>query len=331
MTCVTDAPGRRGSNHCVATRLVHDADSLCAALFSVQYGVIHRLQAIERGLSPRAIENRLRSGRWERILPGVYGLRGAPPSWRKALMAACLWAGGVVSHRAAAKLWGFDGIDDEVLEITTTTRKRRRGVIVHEVASFERLDLKRTQRFVVTSPTRTLIDLAGVVDARTLEIALDRALHRSQTHIPLLQRQIDSLGTQGRRGLRLLHRVVADRAAGGRPTESGLEVDAKAFIERHGSDPPERQYWLRGINGERRRLDFAWPALKVGVEADSREWHGTLEALESDVVRNNFYVELDWRVLRLTLKGLRTNERGLADQLWNMIGQAKLRNPDRRS
>jgi hypothetical protein len=60
-----------------------------------------------------AIQYRLPSGDWQRVHPGVYRMRGAPPSHDQKVMAGWLWAGpeAAVSHRSAAALWKLDSVE----------------------------------------------------------------------------------------------------------------------------------------------------------------------------------------------------------------------------
>jgi predicted transcriptional regulator of viral defense system len=123
------------------------------------------------------------------VLPGVYCLKGTRLTWHGMLMAACLWAEGVVSHRSASLLWGLEGVNDRLIEITTTTRRESvPGVLVHRVGAEEDLRIMRYQGLCVTDPTRTLINLAGVVDDITLQAALDSALRQRRTYPKLLLR-----------------------------------------------------------------------------------------------------------------------------------------------
>jgi len=161
------------------------------------------------------------------VLPGVYCLKGTRLTWHGMLMAACLWAEGVVSHRSASLLWGLEGVNDRVIEITTTTRRESvAGVLVHRVGAEEDLRIMRYKGLCVTDPTRTLINLAGVVDDITLQAALDSALRHRQTYPKLLLRCLDETNTQGRKGVSVLRALVMERATGGRPTDSPLEVEA---------------------------------------------------------------------------------------------------------
>ncbi len=132
VTYVTAGRPKQRGNRLMPTS--GDAELICERLAERQQGVFHRDQAVESGLSRRVIEHRTRTGLWIRLLPCVYCLEGTTLTWQVWLMAACLWAQGVVSHRSAGLLWQLDGIDGESIEITTTLRRRApKGILVHQV------------------------------------------------------------------------------------------------------------------------------------------------------------------------------------------------------
>jgi hypothetical protein len=274
-------------------------DECCDRKASAQYGVFRRSQAAACGLSDRSIEHRLSTGRWVKILTSVYCLRGTRLVWETMLMAVCLWARGFISHRAAAFLWQMDGVNDQLIEVSSRLRRRPPpGVIVHRIGSDRRTHTVRYKGFTVTDPTSTLIDLASVLDAATLEKALDSTLRQKRTYPALILSRLDELGSRGRKGTATLRRLAEERV-GGSGTDSPLEIEVKNFLVSHGLRPARLQYWVTGNNGDRRRLDFAWPHARVGIEVDSHDWHEGFEALERDVSRSNFYLDLDWRVLRI--------------------------------
>lgn len=80
------------------------------ALPATQLGVITRQQLLASGLGERAIDYRLSAGALIRCFPGIYRLPPVPSTWQQELLAACFWAGGVASHRAAGVLWRAAGI-----------------------------------------------------------------------------------------------------------------------------------------------------------------------------------------------------------------------------
>jgi hypothetical protein len=109
-----------------------------------------------------AIQHRLDSGEWQRLHPGVYRMRGAPPSWEQKLMAATLWAGpeSAVSHRSAAALWKLDGVDADGLVEVTTARPRNpdvpQGIILHRTKLLTPSDAGWLGALRVTGLPRTL-------------------------------------------------------------------------------------------------------------------------------------------------------------------------------
>jgi hypothetical protein len=62
-------------------------------LTHAQDGLVTRRQALDAGLTPRAIGHRLDSGQWRLVLPRVYLTHGGEPSRRQELAAALLYAG----------------------------------------------------------------------------------------------------------------------------------------------------------------------------------------------------------------------------------------------
>jgi very-short-patch-repair endonuclease len=62
------------------------------------------------------------------------------------------------------------------------------------------------------------------------------------------------------------------------------------------------QFWGQYlINGDSSyRVDFAFPQLKVAVEADGEEWHASSEDIQRDKVRDSQLASQGWIVLRFT-------------------------------
>src|SRR5688572_7880125 len=109
-------------------------DVAVARLCSRQQGLASLDQLLGAGLSYKAIRHRVAKGRLIRVHPNVFMIAGSPPSPRADLMAACLWAPGLASHRAAAALWGLDGISfgprPEIL-VPGVHLPPRSGILVH--------------------------------------------------------------------------------------------------------------------------------------------------------------------------------------------------------
>src|SRR4051794_37912984 len=85
-----------------------------------QYGLFTLAQAGVCGVSPKVVYRRISRGRYVPEQPRVFSLAGAPHSWERSVLAACLSAGpeAVASHRAAARIWGLLGEHDDIIELT---------------------------------------------------------------------------------------------------------------------------------------------------------------------------------------------------------------------
>ncbi len=234
------------------------------------------------------------------MLPGVYRLTSVPISARQAAMAALLWAGddAVVSHVTAGALWALDGLQAERVDLWVPSRRAPRSPLVEvHRGTVDAIDRRRVESIWVTSPARTLIDLAAVLEAEVLETALESALRRGLTTPGSIERRLMSLGGRGRRGTGQLRALIDDRGKGA-ALEFELEVRIWRLLRSAGLRPV-RQYSVR-YDGRTYRLDFAWPALRVAVEADGFDAHGGRGAFERDHARLAVLCAHGWRVVPVT-------------------------------
>ena len=72
------------------------------------------------------------------------------------------------------------------------------------------------------------------------------------------------------------------------------------MLRRAGLPEPVRQHVVGGV-----RLDFAYPSIKLGIEADSRLWHGGRTDVQRNSDKANVLVAHGWRVLRFTWSDVR--------------------------
>jgi very-short-patch-repair endonuclease len=287
-----------------------------------QHGVISRLQLQDLRVSRFQIKRRVHSGEWVRELPGVWRLSWAEPSWMQKVWCASLWGGteALISHRAAARLWELDGIKFEGIELTSAHRLRTKlqWLSPHQTDALPR-EMRRMKNGVpLTSPARTLVDLAGAVDDRTLQRALEYALRRRMVSVPAIRRILRFVPERGRGGTGRLARLL-EGGVGHAETQSELERQAFDLFRRFRLPKPACQYDV--IAGDRRLavVDFAWPRLKVIVEAEGFQFHSGREAWESDIARYNALVIHGWKVLRLTHADLQDRAEAFASSLAKAI------------
>lgn len=267
------------------------------ALAASQWGLITLQQWVRCGLHKDTAGRWAREGKIDRIRPGVYRLPGFPDCYQQRVMAAVL-AGGVgtvASHGTAARLHGLDGFD-RTAEIHVLSPRGRRvpGTRHHQATTLARIDRQTVDRVPATTPTRTLVDLAGSAGREDLEQAFESALRQRLTSLALCHQRIDALTRPGSRGphaMRAFLRMRGDVPA----TASLAETQFLQLVRAGGLPEPRRQHPVG-----RRLLDFAWPDVLVGAEIDGAETHTGSAALDRDLVRQNSILLEGWLILRYT-------------------------------
>ena len=146
----------------------------------------------------------------------------------------------------------------------------------------------------LTSPARTLVDLAARLDPPALRRAVRQAQSLGRTSVPQLLATLERLGP--RPGA---HRLAALLATGPAPTRSELEDVVLDLILSGGFAPPHVNRPLQ-LEGQRVVPDFRWPAERVVVEADGAAWHADPLARHDDAERQALLEAYGDRVLRIT-------------------------------
>lgn len=95
----------------------------------------------------------------------------------------------------------MDPIDTKMIEVTAPRDLRRAaaGVTVHN-AVLASCDVGTLHGLRVTSPARTIVDLAAVVSEEELEITLDCVLAKRMTTVDRIQQALHRLGSRDGRG-----------------------------------------------------------------------------------------------------------------------------------
>jgi hypothetical protein len=284
-------------------------DEQIAAIAARQHGLFGRAQAVALAAGSEAIRWRLRTGRWELVLPKVYRLAGTVETWDQRIMAVCLhWGpGAVASHRAAAKLRGLCDQRHARVEITVDrgrNRVRPRGVVVHRVTEpIPWEDVAKIGGIPVTKPARTLLDLASTEREEIAARFVDDAVRRRLVTLSHLERWLSDPRRKGHRGVPTLRRLVKERAVLG-VTESSLESRALSLLREAGLPIPELQYSVEVLGTVIARLDFAYPEQRVAIEVDGFRFHDTRHGFDAERARGNELQALGWSVLRVTAKHL---------------------------
>lgn len=315
-----DEPWHLNDAHC---RL----DAKVSELATRQHGVFGLWQLAGLGLSVRAVQHRASNGRLHRIHRGVYSL--TPPDllgYKGRFMAAVLAAGpgAVLSHREAAHLQNLRSTSRRGIDVTVPRDVRRtiEGVTVHRSRTLTepQRDVTVVEAIPCTTTARTLLDLAGVVALSQVERALNQAeiLHVFDLHA--LEDQIErNANTPPASRLRQALSTYAPEAA---PTESPLEDGFVTLLRAAGLPEPERQVWFEVDGEDPFRVDFLWRQERIVLEADSRRFHLTTQAFETDRRRDQLLVKAGWRVIRVTWRQLEQRPHEVVELVLALVRQA---------
>jgi len=260
-----------------------------------QRGLVTRSQCLAAGLSPKAVEWRLASHRWRRVLPRVYQTNPGRDDWWTWAMAALLAVDDSAwSHRTAAYAWGMVRESPRTIDLVVPEPRRvtpPSGIITHRVTrADERIDpLHWPWR---TTADETILDLASSAGSDELFALLGRAFQKRLTDEASVLRRLDTRLRHPRR--QLLTTVLAAAADG---VESPIEGRYQQDVERaHGLPRGVRQLHREG--GGRERHDVGYPEQRVLVELDGRLGHEGFAAQIRDGRRDRRGAGSGWLTLR---------------------------------
>jgi very-short-patch-repair endonuclease len=244
------------------------------------------------------IEHRLEVGTWRRVLPGVYADSLVAPSLPQSTLASLLWAGGdsVACFLPAGALLHLDGVVATKPEVWTARSLKSELVVVHH-GTVALNDRRRLGPITLTSPARTIVDLAGVLDDEDLTAVVEDAIHRGLTTAPSIARRLDALGGKGRPGTARLRAILDDRG-NQRPTMSRLEVKIWRTLRAKGLTPV-RQHPVR-CGDKTYYLDCAFPQWRVAVEGFGDKFHRGARNRKRELRRLADLATVQWRVIPVT-------------------------------
>jgi very-short-patch-repair endonuclease len=232
------------------------------------------------GVSNGAIGRGVAAGRLRRLHPGVYAAGHtalAPLAAETAALLAC-GTHAVLSHHTAAGLWEIRPLPQPGSDVHVTVagrhRGRARGLRIHRTRLLRKTDVRVRSGLPLTSPARTIIDVAADLTARELERAVDEALVRRFVRERELERAVAA--ARGRHGAPLLAALLA-RRAGPTLTRSQAEEKCLALIRDAQLPEPEVNARVQGYE-----VDFFWRESGLVLEIDGYAFHGTRAAFERD-------------------------------------------------
>jgi hypothetical protein len=199
----------------------------------------------------------------------------------------------VASHLSAGWLWGLLRSQPGTVHLTSRSpRPGGRPFVIH------RSDLAAVDRTIhdgipVTSPARTILDLAVDSHPKTIARHIERADAAKAFDLGEMRELLDrSVGHRGEPMVRVaLDAYRPDLAF----TRSGLERRFLALVRDAGLPEPSMNSFVAG-----HEVDAYWPDARFGVEIDAYATHGSRLSFETDRVRDDELLLAGVETIRVT-------------------------------
>jgi hypothetical protein len=233
---------------------------------------------------------------------GVYRLAGAPDTWRQRLWTALLVAGpgAVVAREAAAALWGLSGFPQGPIAVVAAHGIKDHRLPFghfHESRCLPPSHVTLIDGIPVTTLERTLFDLAGAINEKRADRAIENVLARRRTTVERLWNVWADLVAPHRPGMRVMRKLLLKRGPGYVARESELEIRFSELLDTNGIQQPDWQVDL-GDDAFIGRVDGLFRGARLVVELDGRVGHvGPLDEAR-DLARDKRLRALGYRVRR---------------------------------
>jgi very-short-patch-repair endonuclease len=297
-----------------------DPGAAIAALAARQHGVVARRQLTAMGMTPAAVDWQLQRGRLHYVRRGVYHVGPLPQPLSREMTAVLLCGDAAcLSHGSAAALLGMlerrarDGIH------VTALRNRRvpDWIQLHRVRRLAEDEATLHDHIPITTPARTLLDLAGEAPSADVEHAMIEAVRRRLTDRAAIARLIER--HPARRGVPLL-RELLERAENPQLTRSEAERRLREIIRGAELAAPRMNVRVAGYE-----VDAFWPKERVIVEVDGFALHSSHSAFQRDRRRSVDLSADGNTVLRITWHQLTRRPLVVAARLGAILAIARER------
>lgn len=269
------------------------------------HGVVRRRDALDLGLSGAWLDRQL-GGLLTRVVPGLYVVEHLRSDLTPMAAAVRSMPHAWVARQSAGHLAGFDAFGSkrfrtEGLRVLArnSVRGRNRLAYFHQSRFVPASHVSELHRLPVTTPARTLVDLAAELPGRALErLVRDQVIAGCPTLDELTSCHVD-LARRGRRGIEELGIVLGKLNRDERPLPASTLEDRLDQVLRRRGVTLDRQFRPPWFDGVRYVVDLADPVGRTVVEADSRTFHQTQAAFDDDRHRDRMAVGHGWVVLRI--------------------------------
>jgi hypothetical protein len=293
-----------------------------------QDDIISRSQALDCGLSPRAIEHRLRrGGPWRRVLPGIYqAVTGTlTPAQRE--VAALLYAGprSVLTGPVAVRRHHLSCAGLNVIDVLIPADERRTSTSFVQIVRTTRMpdEVYEIGPIRFAPPQRAVADATRQMSRFSdVQAVVCEAVQQKRCTLQLLARELNEGPMAGSRGLRA---ALAEIGAGIR---SSAEADLKDLIDRSDLEKPMYNPELYDEDGNfLGQPDAWWQRAGVAGEVDSRAYHLSAADYDNTTARHNRMEARGINMLHWLPSTIKSKPGSVLDDLRGAIRSGCLRPP----
>ncbi len=278
-----------------------------AAIAGSQSGLITVAQLRDVGISDSTISEAVARGRLHPVFHGVYSVGHHYLTVHARLLAATLACGpgSVVSHGTAAWVLRLRDWRPEEVDVIAPVEAGRKiaGIRRRFVPPPVGGEVWLRHGVPITTPARTIVDCAGILDARGVASLIEQASVEGLLDVAAIDRVL--VGPR-RRGTKKLLRAVAPwrRYRRGIKIRSRMEAKLLPLLTEAGLPIPRTNAKLR-LAGKVYEVDFLWREQKLVVETDGGRFHDNPAAGGRDSERNNALAKAGYHLPRLGWEDLR--------------------------
>ncbi|HEY1714685.1 MAG TPA: hypothetical protein VGG07_17425 [Solirubrobacteraceae bacterium] len=214
--------------------------------------------------------------------------------------------GGALSHWSAAALLGLWTPAPREIEVVVDIwdGATNPGTRVHRSRILESHDVWIRKGLPVTSPARTLLDIAVSATDRQLEVAFDRGITERTVRLSHVHDVLERAG--GHRGRARLAALLAQEHDLSAMTGSQMQERVLALIRQAGLPAPQVEFPFGPYT-----LDFYWPDARFALEVDGYQFHSSRYRFERDRRKDNDLRRAKIEVMRVVGRDINERSHGL--------------------
>lgn len=280
-------------------------------------GVITKCELEKVGISKKSIETLISKKAILKVGKGIYVVPGQRSTWlQRASIQTKLYANSLLSHESVLHLYDILDPEYDLRKYHRPPQYSRHLIhIINPHSSYKNSEVNfhKTSKLLETdfgnshlgikhvSLEHAIIDCSSQLNSNELSYVIEKSLRMRLTSLGRIANALETLGPAKGRNIKRIVEII-DRISpllSSAAIESYFETIVENTIRPLSKYELVRQYKPQ-IHGSNMRLDFAIVELKIAIEADGYDHHGTRAGFDKDKFRYALLQSNGWLVLSIT-------------------------------